>query len=206
MTSSWSEVLDEHRSRQREQVLTAALELLGERGMAGLTMSALAQRAGMSRATLYHYFSDVDAVLAAWVGEEIKRSLAALVSEASAIADPLARLEYVIDAQAQLFASQHHRLNTEHFESEAGAPAVRREVSNQMAPLRHLLAATVADAQRLGIFRSDLSADLAADLVLGLIGAIRRRLVAGNMRAAEAAPAVMALVRDGWARLDGTAS
>ncbi len=206
MTSSWSEVLDEHRSRQREQVLTAALELLGERGMAGLTMSALAQRAGMSRATLYHYFSDVDAVLAAWVGEEIKRSLAALVSEASAIADPLARLEYVIDAQAQLFASQHHRLNAEHFESEAGAPAVRREVSNQMAPLRHLLAATVADAQRLGIFRSDLSADLAADLVLGLIGAIRRRLVAGNMRAAEAAPAVMALVRDGWARLDGTAS
>lgn len=105
MTSSWSEALDDHRAHQREQVLVAALELLDERGMAGLTMSALAQRAGMSRATLYHYFSDVDAVLAAWVGEEIKRSLAALVSEATAIADPLARLEHVIDAQAQILAA-----------------------------------------------------------------------------------------------------
>jgi AcrR family transcriptional regulator len=199
MTSSWSEALDDHRAHQREQVLVAALELLDERGMAGLTMSALAQRAGMSRATLYHYFSDVDAVLAAWVGEEIKRSLAALVSEATAIADPLARLEHVIDAQAQIFGSQHHRLNAEHFESEAGAPAVRREVSNQMAPLRHLLAATVSEAQRSGTFRPDLDPELAADLLLGLIAAIRRRLVAGNMQVADAAPAVMALVRDGWA-------
>ena len=66
-----------------------------------------------------------------------------------------------------------------------------------MAPLRHLLAATVSEAQRSGTFRPDLDPELAADLLLGLIAAIRRRLVAGNMQVADAAPAVMALVHDG---------
>jgi AcrR family transcriptional regulator len=139
-------------------------------------MSALAERAGMSRATLYHYFSDVDAVLAALVGQEIERSLAVMLTEARAIADPVERLEHLVEVQARTFASQSHRLSAEHFESEAGSPAVRREVEARMAPLR----------------------DLASDLVLGLLGAIRRRLVAGTVRPEEAVRAVMELLCSGW--------
>jgi AcrR family transcriptional regulator len=199
MSSSWSHALDQHRANQRAQVLAAALELMGERGMTGLTMSALAERAGISRATLYHHFRDVDSVMAAWVGEQINRSLATLVRDAEAIADPMARLEYVFDTQAHVFASQHHRLDVQHFESEASAPAVRREVAARMAPLRDLLANTVSEAQRSGALRPSIAPELAADLLLGLLTAIRRRLVTGALEAAQAAPTIMDLVREGWA-------
>jgi AcrR family transcriptional regulator len=196
--SLWSGVLDEHRAYQRKHILGAALELLRERGMAGLTMSALSKRAGISRATLYHYFADIDAVLAAWVGAEIEHSMSTMVSEARAISDPLDRLAHLVEAQARTFAGQDHRLSAEHFESEAGSPAIRREVGAQMAPMRQLLADTVAEARAQGTLRSQIDAVLAADLVLGILGAIRRRLVAGTLCPEEATQAVMELIRSGW--------
>ncbi|MGC8626052.1 MAG: TetR/AcrR family transcriptional regulator [Acidimicrobiales bacterium] len=194
----WSEVVDEHRAEQREHILSVALQVLRERGMASLTMSAIAERAGMSRTTLYHYFADVDSVLAAWVGQEIERSLAVMLAEARAIADPAERLEHLVEVQARSFASQSHRLSAELFESEAGPPAVRREVETRMAPLRELLAETIVEASAQGVLRSEVDPALGSDLVLGLLGAIRRRLVAGTVHREEAVRAVMGLLRSGW--------
>jgi AcrR family transcriptional regulator len=196
--SRWSDTLDEHRSAQRDHVLAAALELLRERGMPGLTMSALAVRAGMSRPTLYHYFPDVDAVLVAWVGREIDRSVAALVERARATTDPLERLELLVADQVATFASQGHRLSAEHFESEAGSPVLRRTVEEGMAPLRELMTTTIAEGVRTGRLDLDIDPGAAADLLLGLLGATRRLLVAGRMGAEDASSVVMGLLRHGW--------
>jgi AcrR family transcriptional regulator len=193
-------VLGKHRARQRERILAVALELLRQRGMASLTMSAIAEGSGISRATLYHYFPDVDAVLAAWVGQEIERSVSAMLAEARSIPDPLGRLTYLVKTQARTFASQDHRLSAEHFESEAGSPAVRREVEAQLAPLRELLAGTLAEARAQGMLRARVDPVLAADLVLGLLGAIRRHLVAGTLTPDEAVRSVMELLGSGWFR------
>jgi len=89
-------------------------------------------------------------------------------------------------------------LEAEHFESEAGSPAVRREVEAQMAPLRQLLADTITEAGTCGALRSPVDPVLAADLVLGLLGAIRRRLVAATLSPDEAVRSVMELLRSGW--------
>jgi AcrR family transcriptional regulator len=191
-------VLGNHRAQQREHILAVALELLAERGMAALTMSAIADHAGISRATLYHYFPDVDAVLAAWVGQEIERSVSAMLVESGAISDPVARLTHLVKTQARIFGSRSHRLSAEHFESEAGSPAVRREVEVQMAPLRQLLADTITEAENTGLLRSPVDSALAADFVLGLLGAIRRRLVAGTLSPDDGAHAIMELLRAGW--------
>ncbi|MGH9068540.1 MAG: TetR/AcrR family transcriptional regulator [Acidimicrobiales bacterium] len=194
----WADTVAGHRARQRDQILDSALGLLGQRGMAGLTMSALAQAAGTSRATLYHYFSDVDAVLVAWVGREVERSVHDLVAEASRIADPVQRLTHLVEAQCHAFASQSHRLGAEHFESEAVSPAVRGEVSVRMAPLRELLAQTVAEGAACGALTSALDPQLAADLLLGILGALRRHLVTGDLAPHAAATTAMALLRRGW--------
>jgi AcrR family transcriptional regulator len=191
-------MLEDHRAHQREHILLVALDLLRERGMAALTMSAIAEQAGISRPTLYHYFPDVDAVLAAWVGREIERSLSVMLVESRAIPDPLDRLAYLVATQARTFANQSHRLSAEHFESEAGSPAVRREVEARMAPLRQLLADTVAEAAASGLLRAPVDAALAADLLLGLLGAVRRRLVAGTLDPDEAVRSIMELLSSGW--------
>jgi len=62
----WEETIDAHRRAVSDAVLDAAAALVAVRGLASVSMSAVAQRAGIGRATLYKYFPDVDAILAAW--------------------------------------------------------------------------------------------------------------------------------------------
>lgn len=50
-------------ARARERLLRAALEVLAERGMPGLTMEAIAQRAGASKATVYRRWRSPGALL-----------------------------------------------------------------------------------------------------------------------------------------------
>jgi TetR/AcrR family transcriptional regulator len=47
----------------RQEVCRVASEVLREEGMAALTMDRIARQVGVSRATLYNYFADADAVL-----------------------------------------------------------------------------------------------------------------------------------------------
>lgn len=155
-------------------------------------MAAIAEAAGISRPTLYHYFADLDALLAAWVGREVERSVGVLVANASAIPDPVERLGYLVAEQCRTFAGQDHRLGAEHFESEAAPPAVRAEVMARMAPLRRLLAATLAEAG------AGVDPELGADAMLGMLGALRRRLVSGDLGVEAAVAAAMRLLTAGW--------
>ncbi|HQN54894.1 MAG TPA: helix-turn-helix domain-containing protein [Novosphingobium sp.] len=49
----------------REQLLDITVELIEERGTAGLTVTDIAARAGMSPASLYRYFDSKEAVIEA---------------------------------------------------------------------------------------------------------------------------------------------
>jgi AcrR family transcriptional regulator len=62
----WNATIATHRETVRDAVLDATAAVVGERGLTGVTMAEVAQRAGVGRATLYKYFADVDALLAGW--------------------------------------------------------------------------------------------------------------------------------------------
>ena len=62
----WSDTIDTHRRAVREAVLDATGELASKHGTRGVTMAAIAEAAGIGRATLYKYFPDLDAILLAW--------------------------------------------------------------------------------------------------------------------------------------------
>jgi AcrR family transcriptional regulator len=69
----------QRRSRERvEQILAAADELLAQGGVEALTTRSLAEHAGIPVATIYRYFDNRDAIIAAYLGhqlEEIERSV-----------------------------------------------------------------------------------------------------------------------------------
>ncbi len=81
-TDPHAAVLSERRTRTVHSILGAAMRIVEEEGIAGLSMSNLAQRAGVSRQTLYNYFPDVDAVLRglAEMGDAGTEDLAARLS------------------------------------------------------------------------------------------------------------------------------
>ncbi len=63
--------------RKRRQVLDAASSLFMAQGYGATSMDAVARAAGVSKATLYAYFSGKDALFAAIVGEACSRHAAA---------------------------------------------------------------------------------------------------------------------------------
>lgn len=54
-----------------EAILSAARELLAERGVEGLTTRSLASYSGIPVATIYRYFEDRDAIVAAYLDREL---------------------------------------------------------------------------------------------------------------------------------------
>lgn len=77
-------------------MLDAAAALVAERGLTGVTMAEVAQRAGVGRATLYKYFPDVEAVLHAWHERQVGDHLRQLAE----IHERTGSLEAVLEAYA----------------------------------------------------------------------------------------------------------
>ena len=66
MSRVWDDTREAHRRAVRDATLDTAAALVTAHGLASVTMSRIARETGIGRATLYHYFPDVDAVLTAW--------------------------------------------------------------------------------------------------------------------------------------------
>jgi AcrR family transcriptional regulator len=80
MPKLWSETIDEHRRTVRDAILETAWALVGEHGLMSVTMTQIAERAGIGRATLYKYFPDVESILAAQHERHVEDHLAQLVA------------------------------------------------------------------------------------------------------------------------------
>jgi AcrR family transcriptional regulator len=76
------------KAERRARIVEAATTFLLSRGTRALTMEALAQAAGLSKVTLYSYFPDRDAVIAAAMAAFLQRMEAASLSALGAHDDP----------------------------------------------------------------------------------------------------------------------
>ncbi|MEV3960319.1 helix-turn-helix domain-containing protein [Nocardia sp. NPDC050193] len=68
-------------TRSSDALLDAAVELIGESGLDGLTHAAVAARAGVSRATAYREFGDKDGLVSAVGRHEVAKMVAAAFTE-----------------------------------------------------------------------------------------------------------------------------
>lgn len=75
-------------TRSSGALLQAAVRLIAERGLDSLTLSQVAARAGVSRATAYREFGDKDGLLAAVAQREIQTMIAATLEHVDMDADP----------------------------------------------------------------------------------------------------------------------
>ena len=71
MPKLWRETIDAHHATVRDAALDATARLVADHGLVALTMSQIAEQAGIGRATLYKYFPDAHAVLTAWHERQI---------------------------------------------------------------------------------------------------------------------------------------
>lgn len=100
---------------QREAILQQAAALFARSGYPATSMNQVAEACGLSKATLYHYYRDKDAMLVAIAEGHVTR-LQALVDEVGALAlAPEARLRRLIQRIVAEYADAQnaHRVLTE---------------------------------------------------------------------------------------------
>lgn len=83
------------RERRRDEILRAALQAFREHGFHRATLDHIAERLGVRKTALYHYFPDKDAILHACHVDSLAR-LERIVAEARELATPPRQLRHVI--------------------------------------------------------------------------------------------------------------
>jgi AcrR family transcriptional regulator len=107
MPKLWNESIEAHRRAVRDATLDTTAALVAEHGLRSVTMSQIAEEAGIGRATLYKYFSDVEAILLAWHERQVAGHLAYLAEVRDQAGNAAERLEAVLEAYA-LISHEHH--------------------------------------------------------------------------------------------------
>ncbi len=75
MPKLWTETIQTHRNQVRDAILDTTAALVAEQGLLQVTMSQIAEQAGIGRATLYKYFPDIESILLAWHDRQITAHL-----------------------------------------------------------------------------------------------------------------------------------
>jgi AcrR family transcriptional regulator len=85
-----------------DRILDAAGDLFASRGVASVGMNEIAEEAGCSRATLYRYFENREALRTAYVNRETQRLNQQITQQLAGIADPQERLVAGVTAGLRL--------------------------------------------------------------------------------------------------------
>jgi AcrR family transcriptional regulator len=185
----WNDTIEAHRQAVRQAILDTTWALVTEHGLLSVTMSRIAEEAGVGRATLYKYFPDVESILAACHERRTAEHLAQLTELASRGAGAADRLRAVLGAFARI---AHHRGSQAPELGSVlhrGAP-VRRAQEQLVGLIRDLLTTAIAE----GEVRDDVPpAELAAYCIHALAAA-------GDLRSASAVDRLVQVTLDGLQR------
>ena len=166
----WNDTIQAHRRAVRDATLDTTAALVAEHGLRAVTMSQIAERSGIGRATLYKYFPDVEAILIAWHERQITGHLDHLAKVRDKAGDPAERLEAVLRAYA-LISHDHRRHNTEL----AAFMHRHEQVARAQRQLRDMIRQLLAEAAATGDVREDVAPDELASYCLHALTA------AGNL-------------------------
>lgn len=186
MSNDWEATLDAHRSHQRRVIHRAAVELATEHGVAGVGMAEVARRAHLSRATLYKYFPNVEEILASYMISEVEEEHRRLAARLAALDSPMARLHTVLGHLLAYFSTPEHLSASTVISPGQFSPAVAARVGAAMGRLHQMVRDEVAAAARLGALRSDVDADVLAEVFQHLLTAGRSLVVSGRATATDA--------------------
>lgn len=163
----WSETIEGHRRTVHEAILDTTWALVAEHGLLSVTMSHIAEATGIGRATLYKYFPDVEAILAAGHERHVTAHLERLEEFRKQPGDAQQRLAAVVEGYALI---AYHRAR--HGTPELGALLHRGEhVTRAQGQLVDLFRDVLTEAVEAGQLRDDVAPDELAHFCLHALSA-----------------------------------
>src|SRR5437764_4221138 len=113
MPKLWNETIEAHRREVRDATLDTTAALVAQHGLRSVTMSQIAEKTGIGRATLYKYFTDVEAILVAWHARHVAGHLEYLAKIRDQAGDTREGLKAVLEAYALISHERRRHHDTE---------------------------------------------------------------------------------------------
>ncbi len=149
--------ITEHRTPRKEEILDVAAAMFAERGFDAVSLTDIAAAVGLSKATLYHYFSRKEEILGTIVVTTI-RDLNAHIGQAIARAPRRRRRRLIafLEAQADFFEQHQHRFQVlvTRF-SNLTEPKLRDEAVEWRVNYENTIKGIIRDGVNAGVFHSD---------------------------------------------------
>ncbi len=165
----WNDTIQAHRAAVQDAILDTTAALVAEHGLLSVTMSQIAESAGIGRATLYKYFPDVEAILFAWHERQITAHLAQLEKLRDQAGDAGQRLEAVLEAYAFI---THDRFSHEHPGPELAALLHRgAHLTRAQQHVHDLIKDMLTEVAATGDLREDVAPDELASYCVHALGA-----------------------------------
>lgn len=173
-----------------ERITAAALALIAERGLAGVSMTDVATTAGVARQTLYNRHPDVDSIVVAALDEHN----AATITQLRSLIDTASTSAEEIDLLVrQTVAATGH--GPEFAEFYVGlSPDARKIVDQHGDQVREVIEAIIASGIHRGEFTTDIDAQAAAVIIQAMLtGGLRLAHITGDQATAVSTTTAMIL-------------
>ena len=155
MPKLWNATIEAHRHEVRDAIMDTTAALVSKHGLHAVTMSQIAEETGIGRATLYKYFSDVEAILVARHERHVADHLSQLAEIRDRTNDPRERLKAVLE----IFALIVHERAHQHSGTETAALVHRSEhIAKAERRLREFVEDLLEECATAGIVRRDVAA------------------------------------------------
>ena len=183
-------------AQTRERITAAAFELHATVGPSKTTVSAIAERAGVQRHTVYHHFPDLDTLYEACTAHGLRVTGVPQPAEWTSIADPATRLTRGLTELFAWFRANDRMLSTILGDAATGEPSAEPDLFDRhMGAIfetladgwqcpedrRPILSAVVGHAMAFETWRSLTSSGLADDQVRNLLVSLVIRVADGTM-------------------------
>jgi AcrR family transcriptional regulator len=162
MPKLWTETIEAHHREVRDAILDTTAALAAEQGLLSVTMSKIAEKTGIGRATLYKYFPDIKAILFAWHERQIDGHLEHLAEIRDQAGDPGEGLEVVLEAYALISHESRRHHDTELVALLHGD----KQIARAQGQLRDMIRDLLAEGAATGDLRSDIPPDELASYCL----------------------------------------
>ncbi len=157
---------DENSTRRR--IIDAAMSLVEERGMTEVSMTAIAERAALSRQTIYNNFANVEAAVCAYMVAEIDDMVAEIDARLAAMGDPAAQLREFIRMAMHRFANHDFIMSLRMGMS----PETEGVIAAHLAHAQRVLGRIIDEGVESGDFRTHMPSDVIAETIFHMVGGL----------------------------------
>ena len=170
-------------SSTEDRIIHASFVLINEHGLGSVTMSQIADAAGVARQTLYNHYQDIDSIVAATIKRHNSESIDLLEISLQIAESPIDRLEQMVRHFASIGAHAHQSVDLR------GALAVELQagLDEYQDVVDSHISAIIVEGQRTGDFRSDLSVEIDTVLIRSLLDGVQDLAAGSPEQAAQIA-------------------